>query len=196
MAGFTTATRWCLNSVLAGPMSWTSSYNQILCSFVILLAFYVFHQYTVTGLRKYYVWQWIIFLVGFGVLEENVVYPALAVAYCMLFARKFIVSALCMYSASILYAIVHNAYSKGAHQGIYAVEFGPQTITTLFKYWTYSVWPSKLDSFVVYDPHVATFMISAFSLIILGFVVLRNWKEPAALFGMAWFLIAIGPYLL
>lgn len=133
---------------------------------------------------------------GFGVLEENVVYPALAVAYSMLFARKVIVSALCMFPSSILYAIVHNAYSKGAHQGIYAVEFGPQTITTLFKYWTYSVWPSKLDAFVVYDPHVATLLIGSFSLAILSFLVLRNWKEPAALFGMAWFLIAIGPYLL
>ena len=196
IAGLLTATLWCLNSVLAGPLSWTSSYNQILCSFVLLLGFYYFLRFADTGLLRYYIIQWAIFLVGFGVLEENVIYPALAVLYSAMFARKYVIPAVWMVPASVLYALVHNSFAKGAHQGIYAIELGAKTLPTLFKYWTYSVWPSNLNAFAPIAPVAEELAIGVISVMLLSFVLLRNRKEPVALFGFAWYLIAIGPYLL
>ena len=51
--------------------------------FFILLAFRLFLAYIDTGQRKYWIWQWVVFLLGFGVLELNVVYPALAAGYAL-----------------------------------------------------------------------------------------------------------------
>ena len=91
--GLLAAMLWCSNSVLFWPMSWTSAYNQILCAFTLLLALSCFIRYTETGNKKYNYWQWVVFLIAFGVLEENVVYPALAFAYAFFFARNYVRSA-------------------------------------------------------------------------------------------------------
>jgi hypothetical protein len=39
-AGFWAAILWTTSVNLTGPLSWTSAYNQVLCAFCILLAFY------------------------------------------------------------------------------------------------------------------------------------------------------------
>ena len=196
VAALAASSLWCVNSVLAGPMSWTASYNQILCSFVFLLALHFFIRFCDTGLRKYYALQWAVFLFGFGVLEENVVYPFLAATFSLLYARRYLAKALWMVPVSIVYAVLHHAFAKAAHEGIYAIELGAKTLPALSTYWIYSVWPLAFDTFFQIPPAVALFEIGAVSLVLLGFVLLRNFREPAALLGVAWYLITIGPYLL
>ena len=51
LAGFLAPILWLANSALSTPMTWTSSYNQVLCAFFLLLAFRLFVEYTETGKR-------------------------------------------------------------------------------------------------------------------------------------------------
>ena len=71
------------------PLGWACVYNQVHVRFFLLLAFYFLLRYIETGERRYNVWQWVVFLLGFGALELNVVYPALAAGYTLLCARKY-----------------------------------------------------------------------------------------------------------
>ncbi len=74
-AGFWAAILWILNSSLAEPLGWVCVYNEVLCAFFLLLAFYFLLRWIETGARRFDIYQWIVFLLGFGALELNVVYP-------------------------------------------------------------------------------------------------------------------------
>src|SRR6185295_7897338 len=85
-AGFWAAMLWTANPALISSMTWTSTYNQVLCAFFLLLAFYLLLRYVDSGEERYWRAQWAVFLLGFGALEINVVYPAIAMLYAWLFA--------------------------------------------------------------------------------------------------------------
>src|ERR1035441_8700425 len=74
-AGFFAAVFWALNSSGIEPLGWSCVYDQVLCGFFLLLAFHFLLRYIETGERRYNLFQWAAFLVGFGALELNVVYP-------------------------------------------------------------------------------------------------------------------------
>src|SRR5258708_19239899 len=80
---------WPANTALITVMTWSSVYNQALCGFFLLLAFYFLLRYIKTGEKRFNRAQWIVFLLGFGALELNVVYPALAAAYTLFCARPY-----------------------------------------------------------------------------------------------------------
>ena len=83
-AGFFAAIFWVLNASGIEPLGWSCVYNQVLCGFFLLLAFHFLLRYVETGERRYNLYQWAAFLLGFGALELNVVYPAIAAAYTLL----------------------------------------------------------------------------------------------------------------
>ncbi len=191
-AGFLTAMLWCSNSVLFWPLCWASAYNQILCAFDFLACLWLFIRYTESGARRFYVGQWALFLTGFGVLEENVVYPVLAMAYAVLFARPYLRRAAVMFPVSFLYAVVHYYFAKAEHQGVYAIQVGAKTIPAFFQYWMLALWPRTLESFVSlpqWVPLAAVLLLTAALITCLP-------RNKMAIFGLAWFLIALGPYLL
>ena len=72
LAGFCAPLFWIGNAALVMAMSLACLYKDILCSFFLLLAFYFFLRYIETGARHYYVWQWVVFLLGFA-METNLV---------------------------------------------------------------------------------------------------------------------------
>ena len=80
-AGFWAAILYTVNGALAYALSWTPIYYELACSFVLLLSLWLL-------IRGNYIAQWITFLLGFGVLELNVVYPALAAVYALCCAPK------------------------------------------------------------------------------------------------------------
>jgi hypothetical protein len=92
IAGFWAAMLWITNTALITVMTWSSVYNQALCGFFLLLAFYFLLRYVETGQERFNRAQWIVFLLGFGALELNVVYPALAGRCCCSFRRPFSLS--------------------------------------------------------------------------------------------------------
>ena len=106
LAGLCAAILWIVNNAQAWPMVWSCVYNQILCGFFLMSAFWFLLRYIETGRRRYYLWQWILFLLGFGALEINVVYPALAALYTFLCARNFFRSTLPLFLPSALFTVV------------------------------------------------------------------------------------------
>ena len=191
-AGFLTAMLWCSNSVLFWPLCWASAYNQILCAFVFLACLWLFIRYTESGASKFYLCQWALFLAGFGVLEENVVYPVLAMSYAALFARPYLRRAALMFPVSVLYAVVHLYFAKAEHQGIYAIEVSTKTMPAFLRYWMLSLWPRTLESFISlpqWVPLAAVLLLTAALMACLP-------RNKVAIFGSAWFLITLGPYLL
>ena len=87
-AGFVAASLWGLHHGLARSLTWTSAYNQILCAFFFLLSFWLFLRFVTTGRWRYYLAQWVTFILGFGAHEVMVVYPAALFAYVVLLDRR------------------------------------------------------------------------------------------------------------
>jgi len=84
-------------------MTWSAVYNQVLCGLFLLLAFYFLLRYIETDRALFNLAQWIVFLLGFGALEINVMYPALAASYTLLCAA--------LTSAGLSFYSFHRRYS-------------------------------------------------------------------------------------
>ena len=79
---------WLTGIGLATPMSWLSTYNQVLISLVFLGGLRAFIAAADSGRRRWLVLAWLSFLFGFGVLELNVVFPALLTAWVLLYKPR------------------------------------------------------------------------------------------------------------
>ncbi len=195
-AGFLAPILWMVNSALSAAMSWTSSYNQVLCAFFILLAFRLFLQYVETGERKYYVWQWVVFLLGFGALELNVVYPALAFSYALFCARKYLWRTAPLFWASAIYTAVHSRVSPGSKTGTYAMHWDSSMFTSFGTYWRWAMGPERMKN-LGYGPE---WLMAAGTYLLLGaiagFVLWKLYRrEWLAAFCVSWFAIVLSPLL-
>jgi|SRR5579871_237292 len=195
-AGFWAAVFWLINGSLVEPMGWTCTYNQVLCGCFLLLSFYLFLRYIETGERRYYVYQWITFLLGFGAQELNLVYPLLAMAYTALCARRFFMRALAMAPVSLLYVILHLAVAPAPRSGVYAMHFDTSILQTLATYWTWSVGPTYTYTPLRLPGWLLPAGIALVSLGLTWFLIgkLRE-RRGAALFCLAWYVAVIAPVL-
>ena len=200
-AGFFAGIFWVLNSSGIEPLGWSCVYNQVLCGFFLLLAFYFLLRYVETGERRYNLYQWAAFLAGFGALELNVVYPAIAAAYALWCVprdrgRRLFRGILAMSGVSIAYAAVHSAVAPVQKTGDYAMHFTGAMFRTLGKYWTWSVGPTYMFTPYVLPKWVLPAGIAVVSAGLLGFL---GWKLRAgartALFCLAWYLALLAPVL-
>jgi hypothetical protein len=141
VAGFLAPILWTANSALVLPMTWTSPYMEILCAFCILSAFYCFLRYVEAGRRSWYYGQWAAFLIGFGVMETTIVYPAMAAAYALLFAPKRVRSTLPLFGASLLFFGFHTMFAPKQHTGLYSQHFGTGMVKTVAIYWKWVLVP-------------------------------------------------------
>jgi hypothetical protein len=182
-AGLWAQILWIANSGLAAAMCWTSIYNQILSGFFFLLAFWFLLRWIESGARRDAFGHWAAFVLGLGALETNVVYPAIAAVYTLLFARAHLKKVLPMFLVSALFVFVHFRFAPAPHDGVYALHFGAQMLFTLWTYWMWALGPWR--------PAVALLTSAVVGLIVCG-VRARRWVP---LFGVAWFVIVIGPYL-
>lgn len=195
-AGFWAQILWTANISVAVVACWTSVYNQIQSCFFLLLAFYLLLRYIETGQRRFYIWQWIIFVLGFGALETNIVYPALAAAYALCFERRYLRKILPMFAASAIYAAIHFVGAPAPKQGVYALHIDASIFSTLWTYWTWALGPDRLSRVVLLPawlPPVATGVLTA---AILGLLAYKLWKRQWLFgFAAAWFLIVLAPLL-
>jgi hypothetical protein len=180
---------WIANSCLAVAACWTSIYNQFQYIFFILAAFYLF-------LRGRYLAQWIIFLLGFGALEVNVVYPALVALYAILFARPLLKKTLPMFAASGLYAVLHFALAPPVPTGPYALHFDWRMMVTLWSYWKLALGPERLAHFIALPRLaviVATLLLTAMTVAMVALSIRRRDWIPV--FAAGWFVILLAPLL-
>jgi hypothetical protein len=194
--GFCAAILWTLNSSSMEPLGWVCVYNEVMCAAFLLGALYLLMRYVETSDRRFLIGEWLVFLLGFGALELNVVYPALAAGYTLLCARKFFRGTIPMFAVSILYTAIHTWVAPPSATGSYAMHFGPSLLRTLGVYWTWSIGPVYLET----PPHVRLWMLlAAIAIVSLGLLVFLVRKlrtgYPAALFGIVWYLVTFAPTL-
>jgi hypothetical protein len=187
-AGFWAQILWIANTGLAPAMCWTSIYNQILSGFFFLLAFYFLLRQAAGGDRRYYIAQWAAFVLGLGALETNVMYPAIAAVYTLLFARAYFRKILPMFPVSALAIFAHFRFAPPAHDGVYALHFDRYILTTLGSYWMRALGPSR---------PAAVLLSCAVAALLVWKVRTREWIGlfGVAWFGVAWFVIVMCPYL-
>src|SRR3984957_3699753 len=193
-AGFCAALLWAINSVTVEPLAWVCVYNEVMCAFFLVLAFYFLLRYIETGTRRYKIWEWAAFLLGFGALELNVVYPVMAAPYTLLSARKFFRGTLPMLAVSMGYTIMHTLVAPTPTTGAYVMHFGPSMLRTLAVYWTWSIGPVFLPT----SRHIRLWMllagVAAVSVGLLVFLARRlRAGQRAALFCIAWYLVTFAP---
>jgi hypothetical protein len=195
-AGLCAAVLWVWNGSLIEPLGWTCVYNEVLCGFFLLLAFHYLLRFVETGQRRYEVRQWIAFLLGFGALELNIVYPAIAGAFTLLYARKYFRRTLPMFAVSIAYVALHSAVAPMQKTGDYAMHFTGAMFRTLGKYWTWSVGPTFLFTPFTLPKWMLPAGVAVVTLGLLGFAAARV-KEGSRLplFCLAWYVAAIAPVL-
>ena len=196
LAGFLAAILWTANAGLALALGWSSAYNEVAFAFVILLAFRLFLLYIDTGQRRYWIWQWIVFLLGFGVLELIVTYPALAAGYALCRARKHLRQTLYLFIPSILFAAAHFAFIPPSSDPHYQMFFGSSPIAMLWTYWTFTLGALRTLR-ADWRPHWLGLLLTiAITLALASFVFARlRRRDWLPLFLLAWFPIVIAPVL-
>lgn len=198
LASFVAPLLWLASPALLIPMSWTASYNEIQCSTFLLLGFYLFVRYTETGESKYYWAQWVTFILGFGSLEINAVYPAIVAVYAFLFARRCVLSTLPMFGASAVYAIVHRmAAGEVTGRFYYDMDYHVRSLlSTMRQYWTIVVGvPAYVQDihWSGWKGHAAAWLLT---LAILGFAAWQaRQRRYLPLFCLCWYVIILAPLL-
>ncbi len=197
LAGCAAATLWAVNAGLALPLGWPSAYSQIECAAFLLSALWLWIKYAETNQRRYLLGQWAVFLLGFGVQELNVVYPAIALSYALLFAPRLAKFTAPLFLVSLLYVLAHNHFAPKANDGIYGVRVGFGIFATLREYCAMALWPWSAEVYwrlgsTARTPIVA--LLAVFMLAVVGWAVAQ--RDRVILFGAAWFVIALSPFLL
>ena len=154
LAGFLAPVLWIVSGNVYQPLSWTSAYNQVLCSTFILAALSLFVHYTRTGDRRFYWAQFGVFVLGFGALELNAVYAGLAFLYALCCARRYLLTTMPLLLVSLLYTALNRLYIKPDATGIYRMVWDTDIVSTLGTYirWTFSA--DRLPESLGYSPTI------------------------------------------
>jgi len=195
-AGFWTAILWTANTGVAVALSWTAVYYELLCSFVLLLSLWFLLRYVETCERRFYIAQLVTFILGFFVLELNVVYPAIATVYALCCARQIVRKILPLFGISALYTAIHMAAARLPASGPYKMYWDLSMASTLATYWKWAMGPSKLIFFHIYPSLYRSALAVLLSLGLAGFLICKlRRRQWVAAFFPAWFLIVLGPLL-
>lgn len=187
---------WIANGNLYTPMSWTSAYNQILCAFFLLGAMLLWIRYTETGRNRHCVAQWIMFVLGFGALEINLVYPALAALHALCFARRYFTRTLPMFAVSAGYVLLHRMVSPLTGDDTYRMYFDGSVLSGLATFLGWSLSAHRYAAFrdLAQWPFYIAASIAGLALIVVAVRLLsqRNWLP---LFCIGWFVTVLAPVL-
>ncbi len=177
---------WAVHHGLASTMSWSSAYNQALCSFFLLISIWLFLRFAESGRVGFYVAQWLTFLIGFGALESIVLYPALVIAWCVLFQRERLRWALPMLAGSLMLTWIQLSGPSGGRSDVYALVFAPPALAETLLYY--------LRNALAADGPV--WLAWVIGLPLAGLALGNAVKgRLAALFGWIWFVVALAPFL-
>lgn len=200
VAGFLAPVLWIANAALTTPISWNSAYNEVLCAFFVLSAFALFLRWEETGKPKFWWFQLVVFVLGFGALELNVVYPALAAAYALFAAaperrKRLLLGLTPLFCLSCVYFVLHRLAVPLPTTGVYALHFDRRIFATLATYWHWAFVPKAW----VDTRHLATreTVVWCASSLALGFYLVREVSRGRCrvLFFASWFPIALAPVL-
>ena len=197
LAGFLAPLFWLSNIALILPMSWTSAYNEVQYPTFLLLGFYLFVCYTETGNPRFYWAQWVVFVLGFGSLELNMVYPAIAALYALLFARQYIRSTLPMLGVSIFFMAIERSLGSKMGNSYYDMDFHPASLLSTFgQHWNILLGISAYGGPAQWPDWLVLLVTAVLTATILMFLA---WQTRSGrllpLFCVGWFLIVLAPLL-
>ena len=195
-AGFWAAILWTANSALATAMSWSSAYNVILCAFFLLLAFWLFLRYVETDDRRYYAAQFVVFVLGFGALETNLVYPVLVGAYTLAANRKYLWKVVPLLVVSLAYTLFHLWITPAPTSGPYHAYFDRSIFATFWLYWKSALGPNRLTQVGIFPSLWRSLVAAVLMLALIGFLIdrLRKRDWVTAVFPV-WFIATLAPVL-
>ena len=183
LSAFAAPVLWAANSVLVTPMTWTSAYNEPLCALFLLAAFSLY-------LKGRYWPQAVVFVLGFGALEVNIVYPAIVAAYLAIVRppdRRLVRDVLPLAAISAAYAWIHFQFAPAPRSGAYALHWDAAMAKSFAQYWSWSFTQQKMLSFW---PGI---VLGGVLLVFIVREALRGRKLP--LFFLAWFAVTLAPVL-
>ena len=199
LAGFVAPLLWSANAALVTSLIWTSAYDEILCAFFLLSALLLFIRFAETGKKRFYWAQLAVFMLGFGALEINLVYPALAAAWCWFYRRDRLLWTAPLMALSAAFYKLHTSLAPTPASGPYHPIFDLSIFTTFAEYWKLVFIPPY--GFITPQSLLAwAFVASAtLGLLVFLFTDLLSTKPPkrrnAAAFFACWFLIVLAPLL-
>jgi hypothetical protein len=197
LAAFLAPILWMCSIAVVTPLAWAAAYNQVLCALFLLASFYLFIRYTETGQKGFYWALWATFLLGFGANEINVVFPAIAALYALLFARRYWLSTIPMFAVSGVYAVIHQLVRGQVSDYYYDMDYHPASLArTLGQYWRILVGVPDYIAFRHRPAWIGVAGLIVLSVALLGFAswqFARRKFLPA--FFLGWFLIVLAPLL-
>jgi hypothetical protein len=196
-AAFIVPALWVANSALAGPLTWTCAFNEIVCAGVFLLAFYFLMRFVETGDWRFNAWQWIVFLLGFGILEITVTYPLIAMLYAACFARRYFKHSTLLLIPSAIFTLVFFATRiKPRNESFYALNANASVFRTLASYWNIAMGPRAAAE---YFPRLEFMVVPATLLLSIAVLTFTAWRarrgDRIPVFCLGWFLFALATFL-
>lgn len=188
LAGLLAPVLWIANTALVTGLTWSSACNELMCPLFLLGALALFIRYAETGRRSFWWGQVAVFAFGFGVLEINVVYPALAAAWVVAAKadRHLLRRLLPLAGISAGYFLLHSWLAPLPKTGPYVLHFDTSIVKTLTIYCKWAVAPAQRHL-----SQLPWIMGAAGLAGALLFQILR--RRRAGLFGLAWFAVTIAP---
>ena len=187
---------WLLNPGVVVSMAWLSTWNQLLAVFFLLAALVSFIE------RRPWL-CWASFLLGFGALEVNIVFPALLLVYVWLYERHRLREVWPFFAPALLFAALHLfVIPKNKLDPTYQLSLDSELPHRLSRYWKWGLGFWRYVALV--GGHLRWERLGSPALTLLGVATvawaLRNFwrKVPGgrlALFGAAWFVGLLLPVL-
>ncbi len=187
---------WLLNPGTVVSMTWLSTWNQLLVVFFLLAALVSFME------RRTWL-CWTSFLLGFGALEVNIVFPALLLAYVWLYERDRLREVWPFFIPSLIFVALHLfVIPKNRQDPTYQLFLDLDLPRRLSRYWKWGLGFWRYVDLV--GAPLPWERIGSPALSILGLGTLawagRNLfkRLPGgrlAIFGAVWFLALLLPVL-
>jgi hypothetical protein len=188
---------WIANTALVTPLTWSSAYNELMCPLFLLSALALLIRYIETGLRPFWWAQLAVFVLGFGALEINVVYPAIAAAWVILVQksdRRLLRDLTPLAALSAAYFALHRWLAPIPSSGPYVLHFDSGILKTLALYCRWMILPEPVYRFGM-SHRFGGFLLIVSAAALLACVVLAWKSRPELFFGIAWFAITLAPLL-
>ena len=154
--------------------------------FFFLLSFWLFLRFVTTGRWRYYLLQWVTFVLGFGAHEVMVMYPAVLFAYVVLLDRRHWPRVVLMFFASAGLGWLQWRTVQALASGVYEPHFDAASLVGSLTYYGRS-------SVAGHEPAVLALLVGIPLLAVAVHQACR--KNFLGVFFLAWFLLSLTPYL-
>ena len=194
-AGFAAAVLWIANSALGQAMSWSSAYNQLLWPAFMLGGLHSRWTYLETGSRGALIREWALFLLGFGVLELQVVYPILAGALTLLYKTERWRGVLPMFLVAAAYAGINRAMAKPQTNPMYILHWDAGMFQTFAHYLRMALGVWRPGGEAAVEPWQNWLQLGVAPFAVVAFAWAFWKRDKWTLFGAAWFVGTLLPVL-